>query len=83
MMPVGLSAFIASTKDATGAWSWAKGFWKSARSVRDFDHQPVDVEQPVAAARLVDIDRPSSAIAWLISSAMPVAAEPPPRNRKR
>ena len=40
------------------------------------DHQAVDVEQRVAARAPHSMSCPRSAMAWLISSAMPVAAEP-------
>ena len=81
-MAVGLSAFTASTKVDTGARSWANGFWKSARSVREVTSRPL---MSNSALRLLAsrISIPSSAMAWLISSAMPVPAEPPPRNSKR
>ncbi len=82
MMPVGRSARIASTNDATGGWSWANGFWKSARSPRDETRSPLTSKSQLRA-RPSAIGIPSSAIASLMSSAMPVAAAPPPRKRNR
>ena len=54
MMPVGLIASIASTKDPTGAWRGrtASGIRRDrCGSVVD---QAVDVEEPIASARLFD-----------------------------
>src|SRR5438045_5164497 len=79
MMAVGRSALIASTKWATGGRSNANGFWKSARSVRELTIRPL---MSNSALRLLAsaISMPSRVIAWLISSAIPVPAEPPPEQ---
>ena len=80
MMPVGRIASMASRKLFSGAWAWAKGFWKSARSVRVLFDQAVHVDEPAAPPRSSS-ERPSFVVARLISSAMPIPAEPCGRNR--
>src|SRR5438874_13271435 len=53
---VGRNAFTASTKVPIGGRSCAKGFWKSARSVRELTRSPIDVEERVALPRLGDVE---------------------------
>jgi len=60
----------------------SNGFWKSARFGARGHQQAVDVEQAIAAPRRLR-SMPSRTIARLINSAMPVATDPAPRNKKR
>src|ERR1700680_3523733 len=80
-MPVGLTAFTASTKVDTGARSWANGFWKSARSLREVTRSPLMSNSALRrlAAR---ISIPSSAMAWVISSAIAGPAGAPAEEQK-
>src|SRR5205814_9983091 len=55
MIAVGRNALTASTKVPIGGRSCAKGFWKSARSVRELE-EPIDVEERVALPRLGDVE---------------------------
>ena len=82
MIAVGRNALTASTKVPIGGRSCAKGFWKSARSVRELTRSPL-MSKSALRRRASAMSRPSRAIARLINSAMPVPAEPPPRNRSR
>ena len=82
MMAVGRNSFTASTKVATGARSWANGVWKAARSLREVTTRPL-MSNSALRRRAAARSMPSPAIDRLISSAMPVAADPAPRNRKR
>src|SRR5208283_3910836 len=61
MMPVGLSVLIASTNVDTGPLSWANGFWKSRRSLRDVTTRPPVLNNPL---------RPRASVMSIPSSAM-------------
>jgi hypothetical protein len=79
---VGLSASMVSTRSFDGAASWAYAFCASDRLARDDSSSP-STSNIEMRRRASSWDSPLGCMAAAISLAMPIPAEPAPRNRMR
>ena len=80
MMAVGLIASTAAAKSLVGACACAYGCWKSARSARLRSISPWTSKRETRARACSSLS-PSVVMAETIRLAMPMPAEPAPKNR--